>query len=353
MKIARLRQAETDAAQPGMAAALVLREPPGVERGLDQRPIQLMLVDVERADGHGAAAHPFDQFAIDVDIRSSSAAMSGGPPTSMNSERYKPFPRPEGSGHVLGPPGCWRAARCARVRRDRAGRGKNVMHRACRSRARRLRPVARAAPIDDHLTDSPSTITDTPGGTYDVVQADDGRDAERARKDGGMARPAARVGGAAADARPVQLRHHRWREFAGDEHARRVEVLKEIAGSALLVAKVHTQPAWRYRAGRLFALVQVGVVDVVEHRGDLVQRKALHGPLGVDSLLHDDGGSTPDEHRIVEHQHLRVSDRRQVRSFKSSTRRRICSTCSRDRMRALIEGGQLARDAIGRDRKAG
>ena len=44
----------------------MIREPARVERGIDQRPRELALVDVERADGHRPRRHPFDELPVDV-----------------------------------------------------------------------------------------------------------------------------------------------------------------------------------------------------------------------------------------------------------------------------------------------
>ena len=104
-------------------------------------------------------------------------------------------------------------------------------------------------------------------------------------------------------------------------------------GAALLVAQVHAQPAGDVVQVAL-ALVQIRIVDLVEHGGDFVER-ALHGPLGVDALLHDDRRGAADEHRVVEHQQLRVEDGGEIGALAApATRRRICSICSRDRARA-------------------
>ena len=61
--------------------------------------------------------------------------------------------------------------------------------------------------------------------------------------------------------------------------------------------------SWRY-----------GILDVVEDRRDLVQR-ALDRPFGVDALLAEDGGRASDEHRVVQHQELRVEDGGEIRAL--------------------------------------
>src|SRR5262245_25022144 len=63
---ARLRQPEPDTTQPRMSAALRLRKPASIERGVDQWPSELAFVDVERPDRHRTPLHPFYQLPVDV-----------------------------------------------------------------------------------------------------------------------------------------------------------------------------------------------------------------------------------------------------------------------------------------------
>ena len=93
----------------------------------------------------------------------------------------------------------------------------------------------------------------------------------------------------------------------------RIEILQQITRAALFAAQVHAQAAGDI-VQIAFALVQVGVLDVVEHRGNLVEG-ALHGPLGVDALGGDQVGRAADQHRIVEHEELRIEDGREVGAF--------------------------------------
>jgi hypothetical protein len=58
-------------------------------------------------------------------------------------------------------------------------------------------------------------------------------------------------------------------------------------------------------------LAQVLVLDAGEHRPELFVG-TVHGPGGVDPLLLDDLFRPADKQRIVEHQDLRVEDRRQL-----------------------------------------
>ena len=69
-------------------------------------------------------------------------------------------------------------------------------------------------------------------------------------------------------------------------------------------AQVHAQAADDVGDVPL-ALAQVGIVDLVEERRHFVER-ALQRRLGVQPLVADDRGGAIDQHRIVEHQQLRV-----------------------------------------------
>ena len=60
----RVRQAEPDAAQPGVSRAARLGKPARVERGIHQRPRQLTLVDVERADRDRPGRHALGHLAV-------------------------------------------------------------------------------------------------------------------------------------------------------------------------------------------------------------------------------------------------------------------------------------------------
>ena len=165
-----------------------------------------------------------------------------------------------------------------------------------------------------------------------------------------MVGAAAGVGGKAEDARPIELRDHGRRQLVGDEHAGRIEVLQEIARAPLLAAQVHAQ-APRHVVEVALALVQVRILDVVEHRGDLVER-ALHGPLRVDTLGGDQIRGAADQHRIVEHQQLRVEDGGEIGALQlRDARANLLQLLARALARAL-ECRQLARHALRRNRKA-
>src|SRR5437773_2309293 len=82
------------------------------------------------------------------------------------------------------------------------------------------------------------------------------------------------------------------------------------ARASLFAAQVQAQPSGHIMQIAL-ALVQVGILDVVEHRGNLVEG-ALHGPLGVDALGGDQVRRAADEHWIVQHEELRIEDGREV-----------------------------------------
>ena len=102
---------------------------------------------------------------------------------------------------------------------------------------------------------------------------------------------------------PIELRDHRRRQLVGDEHERSVEV-PEQAGRFIAGTQVHAEPTDDV-GDVAFALAQVGVVRLVEERGDFLQR-ALQRRFGVQPLVADDRRCPLDQHRVVEHQELGV-----------------------------------------------
>ena len=85
---------------------------------------------------------------------------------------------------------------------------------------------------------------------------------------------------------------------------------EQVLPAARSVAQVHADAAGDI--GDVAApIAQVRVVDVVEQRRDLVERP-LHRPLRVHLLLADQRPRAADEQRVVEHQQLRVEQRRQL-----------------------------------------
>ena len=84
--------------------------------------------------------------------------------------------------------------------------------------------------------------------------------------------------------------------------SRSLEEIRRIAGGA----QVHGQPADDVGDVAL-ALAQVGILGLVEERRDVLER-ALQRRLGVQPLGPDRLRRAPDEHRVVEHQELRVEE---------------------------------------------
>jgi hypothetical protein len=62
----RLGQAKPDTAQPAVATARLIGKPSRIESGIHERPRELTLVDVERANRDWPRRHPLDELAIDV-----------------------------------------------------------------------------------------------------------------------------------------------------------------------------------------------------------------------------------------------------------------------------------------------
>ena len=164
-----------------------------------------------------------------------------------------------------------------------------------------------------------------------------------------MIRAAAGVGGEAAN--PVQSSCATTDGVSSSATSTQgvVEVLEQVAGAALLAAHVHAQPAGDVVQVAL-ALVQVRILDVVEDRGQLVER-ALHRPFGVHALRLDDRGRAAEQHRIVEHQDLRVEDGGEVRAPQRGDPLADLLELLLGARPGAIERRQLPRDPPGGDRK--
>ena len=180
-----------------------------------------------------------------------------------------------------------------------------VPRQTCDDVGRRVHDHFARAPVDD---DELSGLNHAAG----VVKADDSRHIERAGEDRGVVRAAPGVGREAAHLRPVHLRGERRRQLIGDQHGRLVELAEEIARRRDALPQVHLHASDEVR-DVAFPLPQVRIGDIVEDRAELVE-DLLHGPLGVDALAADDLRGARDEHRVVEHEELRVEERRELGS---------------------------------------
>ena len=133
---------------------------------------------------------------------------------------------------------------------------------------------------------------------------------QRAREDRGVIRAAAGVGGKPLDARPVELRRDRRRQLVGDQDRRAVDLAQQLARPARAVPQVHAQAAGDV-GDVVLALAQVRILHRREELVELLVG-AMHRPRGVDALGADDLLGAADQHRVVEHQDLRVEQRRQL-----------------------------------------
>ena len=158
---------------------------------------------------------------------------------------------------------------------------------------------------------------------------------------------AAGVGGEAADLRPVDLRRERRRQLVGDQHRRLVELAQQVARRLEPLAQVHLEPA--DQVGDVAApLPQVRIGHLVEHRAELVEH-LLHRPLRVDALLAHDLDGSRDDHRVVEHQQLRVEQRGDVGSAPPRHVRADVRQLLPRAAPALLQARQLVLDAARRD----
>ena len=83
-------------------------------------------------------------------------------------------------------------------------------------------------------------------------------------------------------------------------------------GRRHVLPQIHPQASHEIRDVAL-SLAQIGIGDFVEDVAELVE-DLLHGPLGVHELFANERLSARHEHRIVEHQQLRVEQRGEVRA---------------------------------------
>ncbi len=240
--------------------------------------------------------------------------------------------RVEPDAHAVGGGGRRTAARVV------GGRGPVIVGVPGRAREL-LRPR-----IDDELA-RPAVDHDELAGLNDparVVEADDGRDVERAGEDRGVIRAAAGVGGEAADPRPVHLRGERRGELVGDEHGRLVQLAQQIARRGGAVAQVHLQPADEVGDVAL-PLAQVGIGDLVEDGAELLEH-LLDGPFRVDAIDAHDLGRARHHHRVVEHQELGIEERGELAPPAArDARPDVDELLARPRA-ALLEPAQLVLD---------
>jgi hypothetical protein len=172
------------------------------------------------------------------------------------------------------------------------------------------------------------------------VQSDDRGHVERSRKDGRVVGAAAGVGGKTADLRPIHLRGQRRRQFVGNQHRRLVQLAQQVARRGHVAAEIHAQPPDQI-ADVAFPLAQIRIGHVVEHGAEFVER-LLHRRLGVDAFAPDDVGGARHQHRVVEHQQLRVEERRHLRPPRRHPRPDLHELRARSAA-AFVEPGQLVR----------
>ena len=125
-----------------------------------------------------------------------------------------------------------------------------------------------------------------------------------------MVGTAPRVGGEAAHFGPVHLRSKGRRQFVGDEHRRLPQLAQQVTRGGHILPEIHLQPA--HHVGHVpLALAQVRVSDLVKDDAELVEY-LLNRPLGIQKILAHEGLGSRHEHRVVEHQQLRIEQRRKL-----------------------------------------
>ena len=124
-----------------------------------------------------------------------------------------------------------------------------------------------------------------------------------------MVGAAACVGGESADLGPVHLRRERRGQLVGDEHRGLVDLAEQVSRHRHTLSQVHPETA--HQIGHIaLSLAQIGIGDLVEDGAEPVEY-LLNRPFRVDVLFTHDVSGMRHQHRIVQHQQLRVEQRRQ------------------------------------------
>ncbi len=117
--------------------------------------------------------------------------------------------------------------------------------------------------------------------------------------------------------------------------------MPEALGGILGGAQVHAHAADDVRDVP-FAFAQVGILRLIEQLGDLLERVLQRG-LGVQAPRQDDVARAIDEHRVVQHEQLRVEEVGVLASRAAGDARLdVLDLGARARAR-LVEALQLAR----------
>ena len=349
----RAREAQTQPAQSLAIGAWPVLGVPAAVGSTAALLGQLLLVDIEGADGHRAGRHALEHPAVDLILRlfiSHRAARSGAEqelgtietdPLGASVPRRGEIAR-ELDVRVEPDPdaiGC-RRRRVLRYVQAAAGRPP-VLGAASRPneklRARVHHHFARSA-VDDHQGACRNPVAG-------VVQANHNRHFKRAREDGGVVRAAAGIGGKPADLRPIHLSRQRRRQLVGDQHRGLLHVLQEVARCRHVVPEVHAQAAHQIRDVS-FTLAEIRVRHLVEHGAELLEN-LVERPLGVDALLANELGGAGHQHRIVEHQQLRVEQGGQLGAPAPQQPRSDVDQLLAGARAAGVEPRQLLRDARG------
>ena len=181
-----------------------------------------------------------------------------------------------------------------------------------------------------------------------VVQADDRRHVERSRQDGGVVRAAAGVGGEAADLGPVDLRRERRRQLVGDRAptTRRARAADRAAWPRPAAGSSCSRPT-RSATSPLRSRRYGSATSSNTALNSWNTCCTAHSALTRCSRTMSAARGT--QHRIVEHQQLGVEERRQLGPRGRATRARMSTSCSRDRLAALVEPRELVLEPRRRD----
>ncbi len=291
---------------------------------------RLVGAEVERAQHHRLAAHRFGDVAIGLELLVLARQVLAVQEHELAAEKADALgPGLEHLRHVLG-------QLDVGVELDRRAVEGGGLGRLQALQLLALEPELRLARaelgehhrigIDDHhahhaVDDEKLALGD---GLEGVVQADDGRDAEAARDDGGVRGDAADVGDEAAEAMALEKDHVRGREVV--RHHDELVLLRSRGLGEGLRAHQGLQHALDRLLHVGLALAQVRIVDLVEAVGELLH--LLHqGPFGVAAPLADERLGGLRQRRIVEDHAVQVEERLE-----------LLRCVGRD---VLLEGGEI------------
>ena len=287
----------------------------------------------------------------------SSVSSSAGRPASSSSDRNRPMPSaPCDMANVASPSrstfASTRMSTPSAVFSARAADGSLRCHRrpaaSRRRRHDRVRTTSRRRIDRDRAlvaVDEDQRARQDSGGR--IVQPHDRGHVERSGEDRRVIGAAAGVGDERLELAPVELRRDRWGQLVGHEDAGRLALAQHVAESGTARREIHAKAA--DHVGEIaLALAQVRIFDAVEDRAEVIEH-LLQRPFCVHALLADNRRGSRHQHRVVDHEPLRLEQRAQIAARQPKLN---AIELLRRAPPRVLEPGDLGVDSRGRDGKA-